>query len=160
MAFKLASLALVLFVCQPVLGSADDDYFKKAVFPALMAKDGQFSSHVKFSVLASLRGLTRNYTYQLEERHSFAMNTGKVRERKFFHFMRSNESVPSEDVIYINGTEFYGVALDMRSCFSSPLDNYTLKHEVRRWVPRAIYNDEYSYKILGEFFVEALSSDI
>lgn len=155
MIFKLANWVLVLLACQTVLASADDDYFKKAVFRALKAKDGQFSSQVNYVVLSSKRGLTRNYTYGVEEKHSFKLNTGNVKEGRFFYFMRSNESaIPWSEVIYINGSEFYDISLEIKGCFSRPFDNFTIMHEVRRWSPRRIFNQDYPYELLGELLVE------
>lgn len=155
MTFKLTSCVLVLLAYQTVLGSADDEYFKKAVFPALKAQDGQFSSHVKFVRLFP-NDRIQKYIKEVEEKHSFKLNTGNVKERKFYYYTGANKFDDSEEVIYINGTEFYS-AYDgiggIGDCFSWRFHKLTVKNEARGWMPRfAIFSQECPYKTLGEFF--------
>lgn len=151
---KLASSVLLLWACEAVLASSDE-YFQKAVFPALKAKNGHFSSQIQFFEQYQPYGsnFTYNYTHIVKERHSFNLNSGNFKE---FHIrekhIRENHNTdkrkePFYEVVYINGSEIYKVV--PWACRSESLQSFKTRGDVTLWSPYFVFGQNY-YQVLGE----------
>ena len=139
------AITVLLLACPAVLGSSDE-YFQKAVFSALKAKNGEFSSQGQFFENYFIGNHTRSYTTRIEEKHSFRLGSGSVKEFRWLRAYQSEENQTiSEEVIYINQSEFH-IARSW-SCYSSPFDSDTAVREVNHWSS----NRDYSYSMMGEF---------
>lgn len=143
----LVSSILLLLACGTVIGSADDDYFQKAIFPVLKAKNGQFSSESLFVNQYDMDNQTEKI--RIEEKHSFKWISGNLKEYQVTNETKDKGLTLLEESIYLNGTEFY--LTWSSSCVDFSFDSSIVESSVSHWASYSIFKQTFPYKMLGEY---------
>ena len=129
------TIILTLLVVQSVLtavhlGAANEDaeYFQKAIFKTLKAKNGQFRSDV---IIHSYWSPYKDLIYELPkgrvmERFCFKSNIGETS-----YFSKENYGYFAKQNLYVNGKELYTIFPIKKKCLSQKLDKSKVPHLIR-----------------------------